>query len=56
MKISKKILPLFAIASFLLGSCGIFNGGEKCDCPKFSQNEETIPEADTETATASSLD
>lgn len=56
MKISKKILPLFAIASLLLGSCGIFNGGEKCDCPKFSQNEEATPEADTEFASASSLE
>ncbi|MBK7440337.1 MAG: hypothetical protein WAT43_15020 [Chitinophagales bacterium] len=56
MKISKKILPLLAIAMLLLGSCGIFNGGGNCDCPKFGSNTEQNDDADTETASASSLE
>lgn len=56
MKISKKILPLIAIALLLLGSCGIFNGGSNCDCPKFGENVSPSENPDVENATAANLE
>lgn len=56
MKNSKNIFLLCAITMLLLSSCGIFNGGSKCDCPKFGENQSAPAEDVPETATASSLD
>ena len=56
MKISKKILPLIAIAMLLLGSCGIFNGGNNCDCPKFGENTTQPANPDVENASAANLE
>jgi hypothetical protein len=42
--------------TLLFSSCGIFNGGSKCDCPKFGENQVEPADQNFETATASSLD
>lgn len=39
----------------LLSSCGIFNSGSKCDCPKFGENQTTPASDETAIATASNL-
>ncbi len=39
MKIIKRTIFLLSVVNIIsLSSCAIFNGGEKCDCPKFGEN------------------
>ncbi len=39
MKIIKRtFIVISALYVVTLSSCAIFNGGEKCDCPKFGEN------------------